>query len=527
MISDLSPGTFIYTVTDAAGCTSAATSNIVVNAVQSAPTLIITNPAAVCSPLRVDLTAPAVTAGSTTGLTLTYWTDLLATKPYSSPTAATAGIYYIKGTNAIGCSDVKPVTVTVNQLPEINPGTGGNECDLNFKFNAVPSAGTGTWTLYSGPGTGSFVPDSRSPVSTVTVTEYGEYTFRWTVVNGTCSANSDVNVTFSRQPVANAGIGGSLCGAEFHLNASPTIGTGTWSKTRGPGNVVFIPGVHQPDARVAVDQPGTYDFTWTEENNTCSSNDMVRVIFNELPPLYAGKDTVICRGTNIQLSASGTGFFSWTPKALVSNPFISDPVTSTITTTNYIVSLTDQSGCHNSDTIKVEVRESPVANAGTDQVLAGQFSTTMDADLVHEYDRGNWSLISGTGEIFDTTYSRTPVSELSPGENKFLWRVRNGSCPSDMDTVTITVRDFIIPTFMTPNMDGKNDYFIIKGLNTEGKADLVVFDRRGAIVFQNADYDDKWDGVDYSGKPLMNDTYFYLLKTEHGKSISGYIVIRR
>ena len=28
-------------------------------------------------------------------------------------------------------------------------------------------------------------------------------------------------------------------------------------------------------------------------------------------------------------------------------------------------------------------------------------------------------------------------------------------------------------------MDGKNDYFVFKGLETLGKTELVIFDRRG------------------------------------------------
>jgi gliding motility-associated-like protein len=443
----LSAGDYYVTVRSLAdiSCISAPTS-LTVNTQPITPVVVITNPSSVCSPSTVDLTAPAITSGSTSGLTYSYWTNAAATSALTTPASTGAGTYYIKGTTSAGCYDIKPVTVTVNSSPVVNAGADGSECDLDYILKAVPESGSIT---------------------------------------------------------------------------------GLWAKTSGPGNVTFSPGADKPDATVSVDQPGTYDFSWTQSNGICQNTDGVRIIFHTPPPVNAGKDTVTCLGTNIKLQAVGTGSFHWTPSVLVSNPDIENPVAFPIDPTNFVVTLTDQYGCVNRDTVFVDVWDTPFAFAGADTTLNYIFKLNLKADALNPHETGLWSAVKGSAHFDDPTDPATQVTELGVGENIILWTVTNGLCTDFKDYVSIYVNNLVIPTLITPNGDQHNEYFILNGIETLGRTELLIFDRRGTRVYKNDNYNNDWNGLDYNGNTLPDDTYFYTIRGQNGVSMSGYIVIRR
>ena len=110
-------GTFNYSIPLIGGCgTVSATGSITVN---SAPNLVITDPQSTCFPSTVDLTAIAVTSGSSVGGVLTYWNDLGATSSLNGPSLiAISGTYFIKSTSN-GCFVVKAVTATINNTPSL------------------------------------------------------------------------------------------------------------------------------------------------------------------------------------------------------------------------------------------------------------------------------------------------------------------------------------------------------------------------------------------------------------------------
>ncbi|HSU27204.1 MAG TPA: T9SS type B sorting domain-containing protein, partial [Chitinophagaceae bacterium] len=153
-LTGLIAGTYSVTVTDANGCTATVSVTITEPALIN---LTITDPAPVCLPATVDITAPSVTVGSDPGLTYTYWQDAAATLSLGGPNSIGAsGTYYIMGTNAAGCSVIKPVVVMVNPKPTAILSGTGIICIGSPKTLTITFTGTGPFNVTYTDGTNIF-----------------------------------------------------------------------------------------------------------------------------------------------------------------------------------------------------------------------------------------------------------------------------------------------------------------------------------------------------------------------------------
>lgn len=77
---------------------------------------------------------------------------------------------------------------------------------------------------------------------------------------------------------------------------------------------------------------------------------------------------------------------------------------------------------------------------------------------------------------------------------------------------------------LTPNGDGKNDVFIIGGIEKYPNNRLRIFDRAGRLIYANDNYQNDWNGY-FNGSPLMEDTYYYQLDFGTDGKIKGFISI--
>jgi gliding motility-associated-like protein len=92
---------------------------------------------------------------------------------------------------------------------------------------------------------------------------------------------------------------------------------------------------------------------------------------------------------------------------------------------------------------------------------------------------------------------------------------------------------FNIPQGFSPNGDGVNDVFVIRGISKYPNNKLTILNRWGNVVFEKDNYDNTWDGkstqgIRFGGDELPDGTYFYLFDLGNGeKPYTGFIYISK
>jgi gliding motility-associated-like protein len=95
------------------------------------------------------------------------------------------------------------------------------------------------------------------------------------------------------------------------------------------------------------------------------------------------------------------------------------------------------------------------------------------------------------------------------------------------------VGEVIVFNGITPDGDGKNDFFYIQYLNVvQGglKNKVTIFNRWGDIVFDMSDYnnvDRVFTGLSNQGSQLPPGTYFYRIDLSDSKPVTGYLTLKR
>lgn len=93
-------------------------------------------------------------------------------------------------------------------------------------------------------------------------------------------------------------------------------------------------------------------------------------------------------------------------------------------------------------------------------------------------------------------------------------------------TITSRYPHLVVPEFITPNNDGYNDVFEVRGLDYFSTSRIRIFDRYGKILKSGRGRDFRWDGT-LEGKTLPADDYWFEIRIEDYPAQKGHFSLLR
>jgi gliding motility-associated-like protein len=245
--------------------------------------------------------------------------------------------------------------------------------------------------------------------------------------------------------------------------------------------------------------------------NGCIDTAYLVVSVQAKLPSSIDSNKTICLGDSIRLNASGGTSYTWSPAAYLSNTQINNPLAFPPSTTIYYVAI--HQGVCTFDTLQLtlSVNPKPILIAGTSQTITAGASVQLSA--------------SGSNIDF---YTWTPATTLScstcatptanPTENTVYYiTVSNVFGCTANDSVNIKIRcensQVFLPNTFTPNGDGLNDVFAVRGVGIKNILSFKIYSKWGILLFERTnfpanDYSNGWDGT-FNNTPLGNDIFIY------------------
>jgi len=257
---------------------------------------------------------------------------------------------------------------------------------------------------------------------------------------------------------------------------------------------------------------GTQNITVVIENPinpNCSATLTIPFVVHPIPNIELNATELICSNIPTFFVTLNPGFldnslttnFNYNWKKDGGNSIASSSTIGVNSEGSYTVDVTNSSGCRRTRTI---------------QVTASNQATIASIDIVDLVDFNTVTInTTGTG---DYEYSMDYLNGIWQDSNLFT-NVPGGihqvfvNDKNGCGLVSKEITVLSIPKFFTPNNDGFNDYWTVKGMLSYPTAELRIFDRYGKLLNELRPTSTGWDGT-FNGQPLPASDYWFVFKLD-------------
>jgi len=281
------------------------------------------------------------------------------------------------------------------------------------------------------------------------------------------------------------------------------------------------------------DQTGLCEGTYTvliTDGNECSRSLTFNITQNLPVDLITSVQNVRCfEDSTGSITAAAVGAVEPITYEWFNNNEESRGTGSTITglpSGSYTVVWTDAAGC-----------------SASGPAVVGQASALEIEFALSDYDGVNISVPAGADGFIQVyisggtpayTYQWSPIqvadtttrpTGLAEGVYDLSIIDANG-CKLDTSFTLIDPDELALPTGLSPNGDGFNDTYVIRGVLRNPKNTFKVFNRWGNLVYERSNYANEWFGQTSDGESLADGTYFVIFETG-SKEFNTYVDLRR
>lgn len=284
----------------------------------------------------------------------------------------------------------------------------------------------------------------------------------------------------------------------------------------------------QTNPTYTYDNPGSYQVSLKVDQYICSDDTSIVINIDPLPaPDFIADVDSACLPvevffTNLSTDVANGAQYLWSfgdgNESQAAGSTSHEYTSAGIYTVSLTIHNTDRCAATTTIPNMIQVNANPKAAFEADPWIS-----TLDAPDIFFQDStisddpiGDYLWDFGDGS---TSTDKNPTHTYSqPGEFEvfLITKTIHGCADTTFATVVITLEiKLYFPNAFTPNNDGLNDVFEIKGTPITDYH-IYIYDRTGTQVWSAHDFETQWDGKDQHGNAVQAGTYVYkIMGTDH------------